>query len=80
MAITASTTKNAISLKLDNGQTESGATKTVSLSIGTLKTDADSQADFLTKSYAIAVAIASCLSKIVARIDYTKTASVEDDE
>jgi len=79
MAVTASTTKNAIALKLENGQTESGAARTVSLSIGTLKANADSQADFLTKAYAIAVAIAPCLSKIVARVDYTRTASLVDE-
>lgn len=80
MAVTASTTKNAIALKLDNGKTESGSTKTVSLSIGTLKTNADSQADFLSKAYAIAVALAACLSKITLRIDYTKTATLEDND
>lgn len=80
MAVTASTTKNAIALKLDNGKTESGSTKIVSLSIGTLKTNADAQADFLAKSYAIAVSLAACLSKIVVRIDYTKTASIEDND
>jgi len=80
MAVTATTTKNQISLKLDNGHTESGGTKTVSLSIGTLSTNADTVENFLSKAYSICVALASCLSKIVNRIDYVKTASLEDND
>lgn len=80
MAVTATTTKNQISLKLDNGTSQSGTTKTVSLSIGTLAQNADTVENFLAKAYAISVALAACLSKIVVRIDYTKTASLEDND
>lgn len=79
MAVVMTPTKYAVSLKVNTGTTETGKMKTGSISLGTLNTTQD-ETTFNAKAYAIAEALAACILNTVVRVEYTRTATITDDE
>ena len=79
MAIVLNPSKRAVSLKLEDGTTETGRTKLVSVAIGKLKQTQDFST---TKAqiFAIADALAPCLGKVINNVTATTTDTIEDDD
>ena len=72
---TVTSTKLRVNVKLDNGTTESGATKTVSIPLGSMNKDAFN-AD---KVIAIAGLLSSVLSKSIVTIEKVETSNIYAD-
>lgn len=79
MAIIATQSKLAVSLKLDNGSTESGSQKTVTQSLGSINPEAVLSSS-LDAFWAIGSALAPCLEKTVVRLEAVSTNTLEDNE
>lgn len=74
MATTLTAQKIALTLKLDNGTSESGAVKTVSVSVASL--DKDGWDD--DKAFTLATLIGQCLSKNLYAIQKTETSNMTE--
>lgn len=77
MAVIQTPSKVNVSLKLNNGTTTTGAVKTVSVSLGTLKanpSDIDNE-----KVMNIVNLLAECLDKSVVRTDYVQTSTLSEE-
>ena len=72
MAAVTTLNKVSVSLKLNNGTSATGAVKTVSISLGTLKKDAFN-AD---KAMAIVGALTPCLNKTLVSVNKTEVSTL----
>ena len=75
MAVITTPIKTAVSLKLNNGTTESGTVKTLNVSLGTLNLSAFDAS----KVFAIAALLEPCLDRAIHRIEKTDTSRIEDE-
>lgn len=79
MAVILTPSKRAVSLKLEDGTTDTGRVKLVSVAIGKLNQTQDFNTS-KTQIYAIADALAPCLGKIINNVTATTTDIIGDDE
>ncbi|MBQ7154659.1 MAG: hypothetical protein IJR85_03760 [Synergistaceae bacterium] len=76
MAITTTLNKVSVSLKLNNGTSAQGTTKTISISLGSLNKDTFN-AD---KAMAIVELLEPCLDKALVRTEKSEVSILTDDE
>lgn len=79
MAVVLNPSKRAVSLKLEDGTTETGRTKLVSVAIGKLN-QTQNFASTKAQIFAIADALGPCLGKVINNVTATTTDTIEDDE
>lgn len=75
MAIAVATQKIAVNVKLNNGTSETGKVKTLSVSLGAINKDTFDAS----KAYAIMALLAPCLEKEVYSLDKVETSSITNE-
>lgn len=77
MAIVATSVKNSVTIKLNNGTSESGTVSTINQSLGTLNGAASSWD--ATKAYTIVEALAPLFTKPVYEVQHVQTDILTDE-